>query len=263
VRRALFGAGGMGGAKQVAAARAKKAAPEPAPAQPTKRRSLLPESDEDEAGEPSPSPSTGSAGRDSQEEAPAPAPPSLWALKGALAGRAAADASRAQRPYSVDPPAAATAAGEEAEREWLVAFEDKFKCNTMLVADDRLVSGLVTKKKRRRQGAIEPNKEGLAGLKESAALGLSTAVYAIVRDDFFLPDDHAKDDVRNHLRQDGFTFNDEDFATWWEELGHAAVLHKFKTARHSLVDSVKQSVWRMHGAHLMMRHVFAFARSLR
>ena len=252
VRRALFGAGGMAGAKQ-GAARAKKAAPETAPAQPTKRRSLLAESDEDEAGEPSPSPSTDSAGRDSQEEAPAPAPPSLWALKGALAGRAAADASRAQRPYSVDPPAAVTSAGEEAELEWLMAFEDKFKTGTAVVqAEDRLVSGLVKKKKRMR-GATEPNKNGLAGLQQSAAPAVSVAVYAMVRDEFFLPDDHAQAAVRSHLTQEGFTFTDDDFTTWWEELGHAIVLHKFKSARHSLVDSVKQSVWRIHGARYALR----------
>ena len=248
MRRALFGAGGMGGmrgAKQVAAA-AKKAAPAPAPAQRTKRQSLLASSDEDEAGEPGPSPSTGSDGRDSHEGAPAP--PSLWALKGALAGRAAADASRAQRPYSVDPPPAVTAAGEAAELQWLVAFDDKFKSSVTPPIEDRLVIGLVNKKKRRRQGATEPNKEGIAGLKESAAPEVSVAVYAMVRDEFFLPDDHAKAAVRDHLAQDGFKFTDDDFSTWWEELGHAIVLHKCKTARHSLVDSVKQSVWRIHSA---------------
>jgi hypothetical protein len=239
----------MRGEKQVAAAEAATKKKQAAPLSQSRKKRLpqLAPSDEDEASDAPLSPSTGS-GRDTQEEE-APAAPSLWALKGALAGRAAADASRAQRPYSVDPPAAVTSAGEVAEREWLVAFNDKFKTSTTatIQVEDRLVSGLV-KKKKRIQGATEPNKIGLAGLKESAAPAVSVAVYAMVRDDFFLPDDHAQATVRNHLAQDGFTFTDDDFTTWWEELGHATVLHKFKAARHSLVDSMKQSLWLIHSA---------------
>ena len=113
---------------------------------------------------------------------------------------------------------------------------------------------MVAKKKRRRQGAAELNKYGLAGLKESAPQEVSVAVYAIVRDEFFAPDDHAEAAVRNHLTQDGFDFTDNDFTTWWEEVGHAAVLNKFKHARHSLLDSVKQSVWRSHSACHIARH---------
>jgi len=253
VKRAVFGEGGMRGVKQLAAAK-KKSTPAPV-AKRAKPRALLPSSDEDEAEEPGPSPSAGSGGDTQEEGAPVALckPPSLWALKGALAGRAAADASRAQRPYSVDPPAAVTSAGEEAELEWLMAFEDKFKTGTAVVqAEDRLVSGLVKKKKHVR-GATEPNKNGLAGLQQNAAPAVSVAVYAMVRDEFFLPDDHAQAAVRSHLTQEGFTFTDDDFTTWWEELGHAIVLHKFKSARHSLVDSVKQSVWRIHGARYALR----------
>jgi hypothetical protein len=252
VKRAVFGEGGMRGVKQLAAAKKKST---PAPVAKRAKPRALPSSDEDEAEEPGPSPSAGSGGDTQEEGAPVALckPPSLWALKGALAGRAAADASRAQRPYSVDPPAAVTSAGEEAELEWLMAFEDKFKTGTAVVqAEDRLVSGLVKKKKRVR-GATEPNKNGLAGLQQSAAPAVSVAVYAMVRDEFFLPDDHAQAVVRSHLTQEGFTFTDDDFTTWWEELGHAIVLHKFKSARHSLVDSVKQSVWRIHGARYALR----------
>jgi len=252
VKRAVFGEGGMRGVKQLAAAKKKST---PAPVAKRAKPRALPSSDEDEAEEPGPSPSAGSGGDTQEEGAPVALckPPSLWALKGALAGRAAADASRAQRPYSVDPPAAVTSAGEEAELEWLMAFEDKFKTGTAVVqAEDRLVSGLVKKKKRVR-GATEPNKNGLAGLQQNAAPAVSVAVYAMVRDEFFLPDDHAQAVVRSHLTQEGFTFTDDDFTTWWEELGHAIVLHKSKSARHSLVDSVKQSVWRIHGARYALR----------
>ena len=253
VKRAVFGEGGMRGEKQLAAAKNKST---PAVATRVKKRSLLPSSSEEGAEEPGPSQSAGSGGGTQEEGAATAAlckPQSLWALKGALAGRAAADASRAQRPYSVDPPAAVTSAGEEAELEWLMAFEDKFKTGTAVVqAEDRLVSGLVKKKKRVR-GATGPNKNGLAGLQQSAAPAVSVAVYAMVRDEFFLPDDHAQAAVRSHLTQEGFTFTDDDFTTWWEELGHAIVLHKFKSARHSLVDSVKQSVWRIHGARYALR----------
>lgn len=238
----------MRGEKQLAAAKNKST---PAVATRVKKRSLLPSSSEEGAEEPGPSQSAGSGGGTQEEGAATTAlckPQSLWALKGALAGRAAADASRAQRPYSVEPPAAVTAAGAEAELEWLVAFEDKFKTGTAVVqVEDRVVSGLV-KKKKRVHGTTEPNKNGLAGLKESSAQAVSVAVYAMVRDEFFLPDDHAQAAVRSHLAEEGFTFTDEDFTTWWEDLGHAMVLNRFKAARHSLVDSMKQSLWLVHSA---------------
>jgi hypothetical protein len=59
---------------------------------------------------------------DGAPAAAAGGPARLWRLKGTLAGRAAADASRAQRQYSVDPPADVVAAGEAAQLAWLSAF---------------------------------------------------------------------------------------------------------------------------------------------
>ena len=133
----------------------------------------------------------------------------LWRLKGKLAGRAASDAARAQRPYSADVPADVAAAGPAAELEYLVAFEENFQ--TPALHTGELVSGLVVKKKRRRTTGAEVNMSGLAGLKANAGPHMSAAVYALVRTDFFSPADHARATVHAGLKQQGFQFTEAEF----------------------------------------------------
>ena len=168
----------------------------------------------------------------------------LWRLKGKVAGRAAADAARAQRPYSADVPPDVSAAGTAAELAYLLAFEENFK--TPAVQAGELVSGLVLKKKRPRS-SVE-NLSGLAGLKASADPHLSATVYALVRNDFFSPADHARAVVHAGLVQHGFHFTDAEFEEWWEEKGHSSALQKARSARHSIVDDIKHAVWLAHGA---------------
>jgi hypothetical protein len=192
-----------------------------------------------------------SLGGDTQER-PAPRP-SIWALKGALAGRLATDKARKGEPYEVDAPAAAVTAGAEAEMAWLTAFFKEYVPGSAPAPiDDRRVSGLVAPKRRRISSKPEPNKAGRAGLDDNAEAVVSTATYAWVRSEFFLPADHLAARVRDSLKEEGFEFNDTDVASWWEEKGHSLTLTKAKSARHSIVDSVKSGIWLAHGT---LRHV--------
>jgi hypothetical protein len=115
-------------------------------------------------------------------------------------------------------------------------------------ADDRIVAGLVCKPKRRRVTAAAPNKHGLDGLNESAEPRVSAVIYAFVRTEFFIPDDHVCSVACACLKEDGFTFTDEEFEKWWEDKGHRLALQKAKSARHLTVDALKQAVWLAHGA---------------
>ena len=191
-------------------------------------------------------------------------PLSIWALKGSLAGRLATDKARKNEDYAVEAPPAVVAAGEEAEFAWLTAFSKAFQPVTASpVRDDRRLSGLTIPKRRRLSAKPEPNKKGRAGLDESAEAVVSTAVYAWVRNDFFLPADHLCAHIRACVKEEGFDAGDAEFEAWWEAKGHSLALAKAKTARHSTVEAVKCGVWLAHGAsrHARIRHGLTLARS--
>jgi len=199
------------------------------------------------------------------------APPerdSMWALKGSLAGRVAADCSRRGQEYSVDPPPSVVDAGTAAEHAWLRAFADTFKpaprdggASPAEEDDRRLVSGLAVAKRRRLSGAKPVlNKAGRAGLDESAEAVVSTFTYAWVRLEFFLPSDHLCVLLRNELKAEGFEHTEAEFEAWWEEKGHTLALTKAKSARASIVIDVKAGIWLAHGA---AAHALFIARTSR
>ena len=236
---------GGGGARPAAAAAAaagtglaragRGAAPPPAAAASDK-----PEADEDGSG--------GDDGDDLDAAAAASVQRRLFQLRGALAGRAAADAARERRPYSTEPPEAVEGASESAQLAWFEAFQANFKTPDASAADP-VVAGLVAKaSKRRRRTASEPNTQGAAGLKESAEAVVSSSVYAQVRTHFFLPDDHGLALVTAGLKESGFVFTEDELTAWWEEKGHRQALAKAKSARHLSVEGVKLALWLAHGA---------------
>jgi hypothetical protein len=178
------------------------------------------------------------------------AQPSLWTLRGVLAANAAMDKARRNEEWDAAPPVEARAAGNDAERAWLEGFVNTFKPHGARAepARDRRVSGLTAPKRRRVTNKPETNKVGKAGLEASAESVVSNFVYAWVRAHFFLPAEHLCKEVRSALKEDGFECTEDDLDEWWEERGHSLVLSKAKSARHSLVDSVKAGVWLVHGA---------------
>ena len=177
-----------------------------------------------------------------------------WALKGKLAGRAAAAAERAGREFTAECPPAAGEESAACELAWLTAFDAAFEAWLTALTQpptetDRLVPGLVPPKRRRVSAArTEVNKKGRTGLDESAGTPVSAAVYSWVRSSFYLPEDHGRALVRAGLQADGFEFTEAEEAAWWEQKGHALALTRFKTARSNLVDAVKAGVWLAHGA---------------
>jgi len=176
-------------------------------------------------------------------------PTCVWTLKGALAGRVATDKARKNEDYDVDPPAAVMEAGDRAELAWLTAFFKAYKAPAAPQAHaDRRVAGLTAPKRRRVSSKPEPNKTGRAGLDESAEPLVSAGVYAFVRDEFFLPADHLSAHLRACLLNYGFECTEAEVDAWWEEKGHTLTLTKAKSARHSIVDSVKSGIWLAHGA---------------
>ena len=209
------------------------------------RSSLEDGSDEDDSGVPSGEDSYGADSEDAEEEQPM----SLWALKGTLAGRLATDKARKSEEYVVEAPQAVVDAGAQAEMAWLTAFSKTFKpATTSPVREDRRLSGLTISKRRRLSSKPEPNKTGRAGLDESAEAVVSTAVYAWVRSDFFLPADHLRLHIRACVKDEGFDASDKDVDAWWEAKGHSMALAKAKSARHSIVEALKCGVWLAHGA---------------
>ena len=183
------------------------------------------------------------------EEPAGAAQPSLWTLRGVLAANAAMDKARRNEEWDAAPPAEARAAGNDAERAWLEGFVSTFKPHGARdePARDRRVTGLTAPKRRRVTNKPEALKAGKAGLEASAESVVSNFVYAWVRAHFFLPAEHLCKEVCSALKEDGFECTEDDLDEWWEERGHSLVLSKAKSARHSLVDSVKAGVWLFHG----------------
>ena len=200
------------------------------------------EADEDE-GDAEPRAPHEDAGGAEQQRAAAP---SVWTLRGKMAGRADA---RGGKDAAYEAPEEAKAAGVEAEADWLAAYDTAVETYAP-PPSDRPVGGLTTavRKSRRSSAKPDPIKAGRVGLDTAeATTKLSAACWAYVRAYFHAPEDHGKVAVNAHLTTSGYTFTVQEFDAWWNEMGHNLAISKFKAARYETGKRFRAAYWREIG----------------
>jgi hypothetical protein len=174
--------------------------------------------------------------------------------RGRSAGLAAGINASNGREFTTTPPSAVKREPGEAEEQWRDGFDKAFAVQTQaanrpaqLPADGRLV-GLLGKADRKRKLQVDTVKQGMAGLESPECLAvLSTAVYDLVRTDFYLPDDDAEEAVKSAFQDVAYEFTDADWEQWWARAGHTQVKKKAKSARYALGTAVKLALFKTHG----------------